>query len=750
MKNVSVSPLLLTSLVLIGGCGNVNSPPPPASIVISPATAPSGTVGFSYNLTLSATGGTAPYTWTVSTGTLPGGLNLNANTGVLSGVPAASGTSNFTVRASDSSVPSRTGNMPFALVVNPQLSFSSASLPDGTVGVVYNAIASISGGVAPYTWTISSGSLPPGLSLNSAMGAITGTPTATGSFSFGLKVTDSSVPQQTAKFFSGIVIYPLLTITSTSLPDGVVGSSYSTTLTASGGTGTYTWSISSGSLPNGISLDPSTGSLSGTPLAAGQANFTAQVTDTANPPQTATLPLSLNVTAAGANNRLMKGSYAFLLQGFDSSGALAMVGSIDADGAGSITGGILDINRSSGAQANITIDSGTFAINSDNRGTVTIQSALGSQTFQVAMNASGTLAHFIEFESNVPDPMRGNGLMKKRLLEVPSGPAWSGSYAFSFSGSTSTGRRSAFLGGFSASAAGSITSGLTDSNSDSAVVHEAAILDASNYSFAPNGRGTLKLIVAGLGSISGVAYFVSAGESFFMTTDTPSNDLLSGEILQQSGNPFSASALTGASLLHMEGQSLSGSTVAGGLVVGDDRFGLAGIYDGNDGGNVTSKSVSGGSYTMTSSSIGRGTMTFAGHSLVFYMVDSATAFVMDAEGSEVKTGMLERRSAGVRARPFPSGRFAEGTESTANPNVAFESGVLTIMPAGGLFGTKDVNLAANILSPAHALSDTLLAATEGRVTTSSGLIYYVISPTRMIGLEMQSGHVNPEIVVADQ
>lgn len=738
----------------MSSCGNVissvPSPPPPLPIVISPSAVPNGTVGFAYSLTLSATGGQVPYAWSVIAGALPPGLNLNASTGVVSGVPTASGTSNFTVQAADSSVPARTGGMPFTLVVNPQLSFSIASLPDGAVGVAYDANASVSGGSAPYAWSIASGSLPPGLSLNSATGAIMGSPTAAGSFGLGLKVTDSSVPQQTAKFFSGIVVYPLLTITSTSLPDGVVGSPYNATLTASGGTGSYRWSISSGSLPNGINLDPSTGTLSGSPISAGQANFTVQVTDTANPPQTPTLPLSLNVAAAGANDRSMKGSYAFLLQGFDSNGAVAIAGNMDADGGGSITGGVLDINRSSGAQEKVTIDSGTFAINSDNRGTVTIQSALGRQTFQVAINAGGTLAHFIEFDPAGPRVIRGNGIMKKRVAAAAP-QSWSGSYAFSFSGSTLAGRRSAMVGSFLANSTGGISAGLADSNSDGAVVPEAAIDDASNYSFSSNARGALKLVVDGLGNISGAVYFVSASESFFVRTDAPSNDLLSGEILRQSSSPFSASASTGTSLLHLEGESLAGSSVIGiGLVVSESPFALSGTYRGNDGGSVTSMSVSDGSFEMTSADLGRGTMKFAGNDLIFYSVDSATAFVMDAAGREVKTGMLEGQSAGASSLSLPTGKFAEGSESNSNAGVAFKSGVLSIEPAGSLSETTDMNLAGNVLSPAHSLNGVLTSAAKGLFTTVGGTIYYVVSPTRMIELEMQAGQTSPRFVIVDQ
>jgi len=752
MKNLAGVALALISLVLLGSCGNVVPPvqaPPPLDI--SPATAPSATVGFAYNLPLNATGGQSPYVWSVSAGALPSGITLDASAGVLSGVPTMTGTSNFTVQAADSSMPARTGVMPFTVVVNGQLAFSITSLPDAAVGVPYSTTASVSGGSAPYTWSIASGSLPPGLSLNGATGAISGTPTTAGGYGLGLKVTDSSNPQQTAKFFGGINVNPQLTITSTSLPDGVVGTSYSATLTASGGTGAYTWSISSGNLPDGINLDPGTGTLSGTPTSAGQANLTVQVTDTANPPQDPTLPLSLNVTAQGANDRLMKGSYEFLLQGFDSNGAVAFAGTMDSDGAGSITGGVLDINRSGDVQENVVIESGHFAINSDNRGSITIRSALGSQTFSVAINVDGTLAHFIEFDAAGPNVIRGDGIMKKRIADGLAQPKWNGKYAFSLTGSTATGHRSALLGSFTADPAGVITTGLADSNSDGIIVQETSIENTSGYSFAESGRGALKMVLNGVGSVTGMTYFVSPKESFFVRMDGPGNDLLSGEISQQSGNPFLAPAFPKSGVLHVEGESSTGSTIVGvGLVSTKGPSDLFGRYDANDSGRVTSKSVAGGSYAIVSSDFGRGTMKFADDELVFYLVDSATALVMDTGGKEVKTGLFEGQSANMPSLPIPEGNFALGSESNVKSGVAFESGILHIASAGRLSGAADANLPGNVLSAGYVLNGEFLSPFEGRIKGPEETIYYVISATRMIEAEMQSSQTSPRLVILDQ
>jgi hypothetical protein len=156
------------------------------------------------------------------------------------------------------------------------------------------------GGTTPYSWSISSGALPAGLIISAATGTISGTPTAAGSFSFTASATDSTTPtaQTATKSFSLIVAAATpVQVTTTSLPSGQVGTTYSATLTASGGTTPYNWGISSGALPLGLTLSASTGAITGTPPSSGTASFTAQVTDAAN--NTGTQPLSIVVGGSG-------------------------------------------------------------------------------------------------------------------------------------------------------------------------------------------------------------------------------------------------------------------------------------------------------------------------------------------------------------------------------------------------------------------------------------------------------------------
>ena len=177
-----------------------------------------------------------------------------------------------------------------------QLSITTSSLPPAIAGQGYNALVSASGGVAPYTWRVSSGSLPPGLSLGS-IGSISGTPTVVGSFGFSLQATDSETTPMTSTAQLSITVSPApLQITTTTLPAGAAGVPYSASLAAQGGAPPYTWSLTSGALPSGLTLD-SAGNISGTPGSTGNFAFTVQAADSETPAMTTSAALSITIGA---------------------------------------------------------------------------------------------------------------------------------------------------------------------------------------------------------------------------------------------------------------------------------------------------------------------------------------------------------------------------------------------------------------------------------------------------------------------
>ncbi len=252
-----------------------------AVVTISPTSLPAATAGTSYSQTLTASGGTAPYGFAITTGTLPVGMLLSS-AGVLTGTPSGSGSFNFTVSATDSGASPISGSRAYTLTVAaPTVTLPATTLPNGTAGQAYSAaITQASGGIAPYTYAVTAGALPAGVTVNSATGALSGTPTVTGNFSFTLVATDSTsgTPGQASRSYTLAIVAPTLTVAPSTLPSGTAGTAYSQTLSTSGGTAPYTYALSSGALPAGLSLS-SAGVLSGTPAVAGSFTFVVGVTD---------------------------------------------------------------------------------------------------------------------------------------------------------------------------------------------------------------------------------------------------------------------------------------------------------------------------------------------------------------------------------------------------------------------------------------------------------------------------------------
>jgi hypothetical protein len=207
-------------------------------LVITTASLPNGRINTAYTpLTLTATGGVMPYTWT-PTG-LPAGMTLAPGTGVLSGTPTVSGPFTVGVTLTDSS--GQTANASFPLEIVPTLVITTANLPNGRINTAYTPITLTgAGGLTPYTWTATG--LPAGITLAAGTGVLSGTPTASGPFTVAVTLTDNSTSGQTANASFPLEIVPTLVITTANLPNGRINTAYTPiTLTGAGGLTPYTW-----------------------------------------------------------------------------------------------------------------------------------------------------------------------------------------------------------------------------------------------------------------------------------------------------------------------------------------------------------------------------------------------------------------------------------------------------------------------------------------------------------------------------
>lgn len=270
------------------------------SIFVYPSLAPSidspstlqASIGVPFRFQFSAFAGTAPYTWSVSGGTLPAGLALDPATGIVAGTPGSIGNTSFTIRLTDSA--GRFAEKQIVINVTPaQLSVTTESLPAGSVGSNYSASVTAVGGRQPYLWTIAQNSLPPGLTLSSSSGTISGIPTTAGDFPFTVRVNDAD-SRAFNKPLSINVSIGTLRISDVAPVQITRGAAFSLQMVASGGISPYLWSIVTGALPSGLGINGATGLISGTPVVSG--SFTASIAVRDQNGQQATNSIQITVT----------------------------------------------------------------------------------------------------------------------------------------------------------------------------------------------------------------------------------------------------------------------------------------------------------------------------------------------------------------------------------------------------------------------------------------------------------------------
>lgn len=280
---------------------------PPLSI--TPPTLPQTTAGTNYNQTLTIKGGTTPYnTITINnfnngtTGLTASALTTNAAAGivVIFATPPAAGTVTFAVVVTDAVGATLSQN--YSFTVNAVLGLSPATLPDATIGAGYNQALTVFGGTGAITFSVSQGFLPAGVALNSSTGVLSGTPTATGAFSFTITATDTT-GASVSRSYSGAV-NSAVTLTPTTLPAGTVSLPYAQIIAASNGTGSINLAVSNvtGAI-TGLLIPPggtNSVAISGTPAVSGVVEFDLAATDSAGQKTTRHYTLTVNASTTTA------------------------------------------------------------------------------------------------------------------------------------------------------------------------------------------------------------------------------------------------------------------------------------------------------------------------------------------------------------------------------------------------------------------------------------------------------------------
>jgi large repetitive protein len=726
-------------------------------VTITTASLPNGSVAVFYDSQLVATGGTPPYHWSITSGALPPGLSLTPATGVISGTPTTTGSYPIMVQVVDSERTPATATGSFTIVIDPtpQLQVTTSSLPAGTQGIFYTHPLAATGGVPPYSWSLTTGSLPAGLTLSGA-GVVSGTPTASGSFPVTVQATDTQMNTASADITVTINSGPLV-ITTPALPAGTASVPYSVALGAAGGTPPYTWSLRFGTLPSGLSLNASTGLISGTPTMSGTTSIKLQVQDSASPPVIAVSPpYALNINAA-LTNAALTGDYVFSFSGYNNGTPVFVAGRFTADGNGTISNGLLDGNRAGSPPVTNLPFTGTYSITADGLGTMTLNPSQGSPLVYAVVVYSAGGGKLIQSDPSNPQEY-GSGVIQSQTIVALSG----GSFAFGGNGVDMGGNRFASAGSFQIKPSGSLTAGEIDTN-DAGTLTSAAFLTGSYSTPDPNtGRGTAKLSINGGTAQNFSYYLVSATElvqvSIDPISDTSPVTLTAVLRLVSAGAGFTNVALKGASVLQANAVNPNGGTPQAigivGLFNGDgtadgNGFGNATIlFDQNTAGTLAPQQATGGQYKINQLN-GRVTLSgFGGTPPVFYMVNRNQAFVISTDANAT-SGVLAPQAAGTTGIPLSNGSvlgaFVGGSVTPVLPAVTNQVDWLLADGNGNINGSQDSSGPGGPQTSQFSLTYQVDASGRALVYSNPGNtlegILFVISPTQLVILSTDANPV---------
>ena len=654
MKSTGFRLLLgLLASGLFVACGGGGSNPPSNPLSVTTTSLNQGQVSVAYTGTLSATGGTAPYSWSVKSGTLPAGLSLST-AGAISGTPTAAGASSFVAQVTDSkSASAASGNLSIA-IGGGMLTITTTTAPTGTVGTAYPSFQlAATGGVPPYTWAVASGSsLPAGLSLSTA-GVVSGTPTASGTFSPSITVTDETTTN-TATQNVNFTINPQ----GTPLPDGGYAFQFNGTapngtpvaisgsfLIAQGtvGIGAYSenelnqapvlvQTFTGGSVSvasNGLGqlvLDLPNGNVTfalAVPASATTANNDSDIRIIEFDDTTGSGMRGSGVLKTSSINTVLpaklKGGYAFGFSGYDThSQPVAVVGSFQADGNGNITSGTVDLNDN-GKVSNSTSVTGTCTPG-DLGGLITLKIGSATLTYDYYQVSPTELLATSADQTSPTIPMVSGVVLQQ------TGP---------FTNASFTGANVLEMTGSAlqppATYVPDVTLGLLTSNGKGNV---SASYDEFNASLtaqqtytgtytvdATTGRTPITVSSA----TKTVLYLVSSTKAFAFGADTSTS---SGLLEAQTGSPFTNASLKGNYLggtlpwPELNVVSLAAADGAGNVPFTSNTSGSKGLAS-----NVTTS----GTYSVDST--GRAVVTVSGDATprIFYVVSPTKAVLLSGD-----------------------------------------------------------------------------------------------------------------------
>ena len=734
---------------------------PPVAVKISPTTAEVAAAGGAQQFTATVTGSTnTGVTWSVTgTGCTGASCGTISSTGQFTAPGTVPNPADVTVTATSAA---NTGKSASATVT---------IIPPVAVGVTPATIQVVSGGHQQFTATVT-GSPNTGvtwsLSGSGCSGSGCGSITSTGLYSAPgtipnpaqVKVTATS-DADSAKSGSAIVtvIAPVVvTISPTSATVAIGGQQqFRTKITGSTNTA-VDWSVSgAGCSGSGCGTISSTGlykapaSVPSPPTVIVKASSQIDVSQSAS----ATVSIVANLDAK------LNGQYAFQFTGFDSNGVYQAAGSFTADGTGNIASGLEDVNNTAGAATSVPF-TGTYIVSGDNRGVLTLSSAMGTQVFRFALNVAGTKARFIEFDAS---GIRGTGEFEQQDSSAFGRSALKGAYVLSLAGTDSLNSRIGALGIFDFDGSGNILGGSLDVN-DGGTLSPTFASFKGIYRVDSTGRGIANLSIPGFagGAFSFAFYVVSATKLLFISTDqlSPNNPLFGGPAELQSGAPFLTSTFSGPDVFSLSGETSNISQVIVGWIWFDGVSEPFVHFDQNTGGVVTTGNALTGAYAVGVN--GPGTLNLDdsnGHSRVWYIytIGPNHAFMMDASSAEVGMGELNPQTV---KPPFSNadilGSYLLGSGEPLVSTATLTSGVSGFDGKNAMSGTEDISRSAGLtagqaVAGSYSVSSSLNTGRGTLILTSpSGETFalWVASDAEVLGLETDSSNAQPVVLYFEQ
>ena len=506
---------------------------------------------------------------------------------------------------------------------------------------------------------------------------------------------------------------------------------YVTYISLAGGTAPFTWTVSNGTLPAGLTLNGSTTAqlaISGTPTALGTSTFTLTATDSASSKRTATVTLTLVVNPQTAC--LLIGRYAYLFTGFNGGKPVVRAGSFDVGTDGTVSG-IEDYKDAAVGRAGTQITSGVCKTLTQNRGTLQLTTSAGAEQYDFAVVSSLKAG---QMQQNDGTGIVGSAPLVQQDATAFTPAAVAGDYVVGLLGNGPTGERLAVNGRFTLGASGTLSAGLGDDNEATPVAGGtlAGTLGAPDA----NGRGSGTLTLGAL-SLPVAYYVLDATHAYVVSADSGATTTrLAGRMHRQVGaGTLDATAFTQPAILSLWGASLSNgipvATMAAGRLSGAVTSAGSGtvnvLLDTTDRSTkLVNTSYVGMPYTVAPT--GRGTLSLGSASgtrqFVLYADGAGGGFVIEPSSFSGNFGILEQQL-GTPFATFPTAYYVGGTlyaGSTSpislTPQLLFQSGTV----GGNLTGSYAIDPATG----------RMIAAVTRNLFGGTGLVIYAVSTNKLV------------------